>query len=160
MELIPILSTIILVATMSTFILAIGAYVLYKVREKKGRKAAVAPQPATLKAEVLVPNVAAPRPQEEARGASQAGYDQQYGPAPYQQVRQSQYGQQQQGAVNYTGEAQPYYPQHGEADGNYGPQEYDGQPQQHPDGSKFLKYTSEGYVPTKEDKSQGALRWR
>ena len=34
MELIPILSTIILVATISTFLLAIGAYILYKVREK------------------------------------------------------------------------------------------------------------------------------
>ena len=35
MELIPILSTIILVATISTFILAVGAYVLYKVQEKR-----------------------------------------------------------------------------------------------------------------------------
>lgn len=35
MELIPILSTIILIATISTFILAIGAYILYKVRERK-----------------------------------------------------------------------------------------------------------------------------
>lgn len=33
MELIPILSTIILVATISTFILAVGAYILYKIRE-------------------------------------------------------------------------------------------------------------------------------
>ncbi|MGD8306350.1 MAG: hypothetical protein PVF17_06825 [Ignavibacteria bacterium] len=35
MELIPILSTIILVATISTFILAIGAYILYKLQEKR-----------------------------------------------------------------------------------------------------------------------------
>lgn len=35
MELIPILSTIILVATISTFILAVGAYILYKIREGK-----------------------------------------------------------------------------------------------------------------------------
>lgn len=35
MELIPILSTIILVATISTFILAIGAYILYKIRESR-----------------------------------------------------------------------------------------------------------------------------
>ena len=38
MELIPILSTIILVATISTFILAVGAYILYKVQEKKADK--------------------------------------------------------------------------------------------------------------------------
>ena len=35
MELIPILSTIILVATISTFILAIGAYILFKIQEKR-----------------------------------------------------------------------------------------------------------------------------
>ncbi|GMR25144.1 MAG: hypothetical protein BMS9Abin39_0424 [Ignavibacteria bacterium] len=35
MELIPILSTIILVATISTFILAIGAYILFKIHEKQ-----------------------------------------------------------------------------------------------------------------------------
>ncbi len=36
MELIPILSAIILIATISTFILAVGAYILYKMRERKG----------------------------------------------------------------------------------------------------------------------------
>jgi len=35
MDVIPILSTIILVATISTFILAIGAYILFKVQEKR-----------------------------------------------------------------------------------------------------------------------------
>ena len=54
MELIPILSTIILVATISTFILAVGAYILYKIREGKvkispGRK------PEYLEAEYFVP---------------------------------------------------------------------------------------------------------
>jgi len=39
MELIPILSTIILVATISTFILAVGAYILYKIRERKYEEA-------------------------------------------------------------------------------------------------------------------------
>ena len=38
MELIPILSTIILVATISTFILAIGAYILFKVQETKAEQ--------------------------------------------------------------------------------------------------------------------------
>ncbi|MBT8377614.1 MAG: hypothetical protein KJN64_00130 [Ignavibacteria bacterium] len=54
MELIPILSTIILVATISTFILAVGAYILFKIREGK-----VQPQPPTkpanLNAEYIVP---------------------------------------------------------------------------------------------------------
>jgi Na+-transporting NADH:ubiquinone oxidoreductase subunit NqrC len=38
MELIPILSTIILVATISTFILAVGAYIVFKVQEKRADK--------------------------------------------------------------------------------------------------------------------------
>jgi hypothetical protein len=54
MELIPILSTIILVATISTFILAVGAYILYKIREGK---VTVSPErePENLEAEYFVP---------------------------------------------------------------------------------------------------------
>jgi hypothetical protein len=54
MELIPVLSTIILVATICTFLLAIGAYILYKIRESKGLKSA-APEPATVKADLYTP---------------------------------------------------------------------------------------------------------
>lgn len=53
MELIPILSLIILVATVSTFILAVGAYILYKVRERKGTRQA--PQPSSIPAELVAP---------------------------------------------------------------------------------------------------------
>ena len=38
MELVPILSTIILVGTIATFILAVAAYILYKVRERRARE--------------------------------------------------------------------------------------------------------------------------
>ena len=54
MELIPILSLIILVATISTFILAVGAYILYKVRERKGKKG-VEEQPEAIEAELVTP---------------------------------------------------------------------------------------------------------
>ena len=54
MELIPILSLIILVATISTFILAVGAYILYKVRERKGKTSA-AEQPSAIEAELVTP---------------------------------------------------------------------------------------------------------
>jgi len=54
MELIPILSLIILVATISTFILAVGAYILYKVRERKGNQS-VAEQPSSIQAELVTP---------------------------------------------------------------------------------------------------------
>lgn len=53
MELIPILSLIILVATISTFILAVGAYILYKIRERKGKETTA--QPATIPAELISP---------------------------------------------------------------------------------------------------------
>lgn len=42
MELLPILSTIILVGTIATLILAVAAYVLYKIRERNGRRVAAA----------------------------------------------------------------------------------------------------------------------
>ncbi len=61
MELIPILSLIILVATISTFILAVGAYILYKVRERKGITAQAA-QPSAIPAELVAP---APLMQEQ-----------------------------------------------------------------------------------------------
>ena len=57
MELIPILSLIILVATVSTFILSIGAYVLYKLREKKG-KTTEQPKPEAIPAELVTPQMA------------------------------------------------------------------------------------------------------
>ncbi len=56
MELIPILSLIILVATISTFFLSIGAYVLYKIREKKGKAQAEA-KPQSIPAELITPQL-------------------------------------------------------------------------------------------------------
>jgi len=41
MQLVPILSTIILVGTIATFILAVAAYVLYKIRERRAREEGV-----------------------------------------------------------------------------------------------------------------------
>ena len=43
MQLVPILSTIILVGTLATFILAVSAYILYKMREKQGANVQAAP---------------------------------------------------------------------------------------------------------------------
>ncbi|MBI9009647.1 MAG: hypothetical protein JEZ05_06540 [Tenericutes bacterium] len=54
MELIPILSLIVLTATVSTFILAVGAYILYKIRERKGQTLA-APRPEAVEAELVAP---------------------------------------------------------------------------------------------------------
>jgi hypothetical protein len=54
MELIPVLSTIVLIATIMTFLLSIGAYILYKIRESRGVVASP-PQPAWVTAEFLTP---------------------------------------------------------------------------------------------------------
>ncbi len=53
MELVPILSTIILVGTIATFILAVAAYVLYKIRERRAHQGGdvrhqIAPDPHVL----------------------------------------------------------------------------------------------------------------
>lgn len=63
MELVPILSTIILVGTIATFILAVFAYILYKVRERRTREAA-AQQPQYVEAR---------RQQQQVGGGRQAG---------------------------------------------------------------------------------------
>ena len=58
MELLAVLSTIILVATIATLILAVASYILYKVRERRGaaQSSRTAPQPYLLTA----PSIAAP----------------------------------------------------------------------------------------------------
>lgn len=56
MELITILSTIILIATISTFILSVGAYILFKVRSRRQEKASVKIVPSTNAELVTVDN--------------------------------------------------------------------------------------------------------
>ncbi|MBZ0199441.1 MAG: hypothetical protein K8H86_06210 [Ignavibacteriaceae bacterium] len=160
MELIPILSTIILVATISTFILAIGAYILYKVRESTGQQATVA-QAETIRGELVTP-VEIQQRHPEQRVIPQPIYveqqqpfverqpifvNQQGRPAPqntqsrFAQVRPRQYAE-----GNYVEKSNS-----GRIPANQGTQ---------PSDTKFYKYTDEGYVSAKEDKSSGALKWR
>lgn len=155
MELIPILSTIILVATISTFILAIGAYILYKIREARGQQVSV-PIAATVKAELLTPMEV----------NSQMAYEQQRTPQPIY-IDQP-------GAVQYQPSIQPAYSQ---------TQQYEPAPRQYAEPgfsevrsyqtpapppkqrseAKFMKYTEEGYTPAngaKEEKNNGSLKWK
>jgi hypothetical protein len=55
MELIPVFAFIVLVASIATFIFSLAAYILYKIREKKGRYA-FQPHAKAFKAEVISPN--------------------------------------------------------------------------------------------------------
>ncbi|MCK9211445.1 MAG: hypothetical protein M0P61_11470 [Ignavibacteriaceae bacterium] len=159
MELIPILATIILVATISTFILAIGAYILYKIRERQGQQVEVQ-QPATLQAELLTPELIAEQLQaqehrrapgqilfEPVKATLQPGYKPQ--PEPIFVQQRAQAGPQPVQARN-TQSAQPF------------PQPVRQQAEATQSGDqKFMKYTSDGYVSAKEKvKNQGAVKWR
>jgi hypothetical protein len=131
MELIPILSTIVLIATIMTFILAIGAYILYKVRESRGIVAAP-PQPAWVTAEFVTPvSEHKPVKKRAARYTTQPVFLETK-PATSQDSVQ--------------GEAGPY-------------QEVETE-QNDTTEAKFMKYSSEGYVAPKEDKNSGALKWK
>jgi len=161
MELIPILATIILVATISTFILAIGAYILYKIRESRGQQAEVA-QPTTIQAELLTPEALEQQIVFESQlPAGQVMYEQPRVPS-YKPAAEPIFVKQGAGANQpmqspYTA-AKPFVaakvdkPRRAVA-GPASPASVTDQ--------KFMKYTSEGYVSTKEEtKKQGALKWR
>jgi len=134
MELIPILSTIILVATISTFILAVGAYILYKVQEKKADQYA-RKEVKEEHAELLEP---------------------------------TEYGGRK--IIRGEPEQKPVFLQH-----NYHPVEKAAEKtkikrtyeqkerkriKKQPTETKFLKFTSNGYVETKKDKIVGVISWR
>ena len=53
MELIPIFAFIVLMLTIATFILAIGAYILYKIKERNNK---ISRSPETIDAEVIAPS--------------------------------------------------------------------------------------------------------
>lgn len=144
MELIPILSTIILVATISTFLLAIGAYILYKIRERK--YATISEQrPVKYQAEVVMPV----EPQVSyVTPVPQPGFPE----------KQDQYSQEkfvktpQPSPAAFTPKPKEFAPESAKAEHP---------PKKKLTGeNKFLKYTTEGYVAPKEDKSSGTVKWR
>ncbi len=160
MELIPILSTIILVATISTFMLAVGAYILYKVRERKGSQAS-AQQPAEVKAELITPASAPSQlPQPSERGMPQPGSQRQ--PIFIQQRAgqpQQRFTPVAQPFAGFTNQARQYQGTEYTQQRGYESRGLTEEEKKNID-SRFMKYTSEGYVPAKEDKPSGALKWR
>ncbi|MBU0561519.1 MAG: hypothetical protein KJ799_17700 [Bacteroidetes bacterium] len=145
MELIPILSLIILVATISTFILAVGAYILYKIREKN---VASSSQPSSIPAELVAPmplmaeQTATRRTVYEDRMtrptyATAPQMQPTYASAPTSYAETSKFER--------TVERAP-----AQAERYSGPQ-------------KFMRYTNEGYgeqKQQKEVKKEEGLRWR
>ncbi len=144
MELIPILSTIILVATICTFLLAIGAYILYKIRERKGEPVPY-PKPSSVRAELVTPD------------ESEYNHEQFVRPEKMRAPVEPQYFRSATGPGVYNTGQEYQRPQ-----AKYYPVE-----EQDTSSTtrvrtkkKFLKYTSEGYIPTEEDKNTGVLKWR
>ncbi|HSQ73951.1 MAG TPA: hypothetical protein VLT13_00230 [Bacteroidota bacterium] len=74
MELIPVFSLIVLVATIGTFILAVAAYVMFRFKERRGRQSS--PHfPAAFEAEVITPElIGAPQPITAAPGTVRREY--------------------------------------------------------------------------------------
>lgn len=148
MELIPILSTIILVATICTFILAIGAYILYKVREGKPQYA-YQTKPASVKAELVVPSEAVIS--KETTTLQQRTIQVEPGITREEYTKQHQPSQ-----AKNTPEPREY-----KEEVKVQKQKVRVRPQERfSDENKFLKYTSDGYIPTQEDRSSGEIKWR
>lgn len=143
MELIPILSTIILVATICTFILAIGAYILYKIRERKGEQVP-SPKPTSVRAELVTPE------ETEYKGEEFEKPREVQTPVERKYVKSVPKAGVYPSGKEYQN-AQPKF---------YRAQEEPVKNERARTGKKFLKYTTEGYVPTEEDKNTGVLKWR
>lgn len=146
MELIPILSTIILVATICTFLLAIGAYILYKVREAKGEQT-YTPREAEVRGELITPVSAPQQERVPVFGERSYGYASQRQPIFVTQEKQAS-------QPRFTPQPQQYNAERSN-------QGVSGDNQVKSTGSKFMKYTTEGYVTPQEDnKNAGVLKWR
>lgn len=146
MELIPILSLIILVATISTFILAVGAYILYKVRERKGISAE-APQPAAIAAEMVTPTpiITEQRMPEQTRKTFEI-LQAQHEPSKGPELKPTFVGTE-------TGER--YQRRTTEGQRTTEGERFVGR-------KKFMRFTNEGYIePSREDRNkEDNLKWR
>ncbi len=170
MELIPILSLIILVATICTFILAVGAYILYKIRERQGR-VAEAPQE-TVQAELITPTPAYLHEQEVSRPElRKTYYEEQYNASQYdrEQGRKSFYKP----IVEREMQGPELKPTYGRiSDINFRESEIDEQKRpteksrmtsdMFASRKKFMRYTKDGYIEPTEEKEdqQDRLKWR
>jgi hypothetical protein len=164
MELIPILSFIILVATVSTFILSIGAYILYKIREGKG-KLAVTPKHHTVEAQLYTPaqhEVKKEIPVQQRHTVYQKSFQQispdvdQPKPGEYNYKHEKfQHIESLNGTHRKQKGQQREYKAQSEQEGQLSFGNEEGST-----GKKFMKYTPEDYVPVNKIKTGENLKWR
>ena len=134
MELIPILSTIILVATISTFILAVGAYILYKVQEKRAEQYA-RKEVEHKQAELLEPADYGGRKLIIEEPKQKQPFVQHHYHPVEKAVKERKINRTHQEKQRIKIRRQPLEP-------------------------KFLKFTSEGYVETQKYQDAGVVSWR
>jgi uncharacterized ion transporter superfamily protein YfcC len=134
MELIPILSTIILVATISTFILAVGAYILYKVQEKRADQYA-RKEVEQKNAELLEPADFGGRTLIIEKPKQKPAFVQHHYHPVEPGITQSKVSRKHQEKERSRIKRKPTEP-------------------------KFLKFTSEGYIRTQDDQNTGVISWQ
>jgi len=145
MELIPILSTIILVATISTFILAVGAYILYKIRERKYQDAP-APAPEMRQAELVEPEEL-PREKIYVEDIVKPVTRVIKPEVRYHPVKQTDNIH----SPQYVARMEREPVRKTRVENRIIPEVPD---------SRFLKYTDEGYVTPEDDRDNGEIKWR
>lgn len=147
MELIPILSTIILVATISTFLLAIGAYILYKIREKKQEKTFYR-KPSTYQTELVLPV-------EEKTFLDETQHESSVHPD-IEEYSDAVKFRPERRPVSTTYKTKPVKTSYS----NTRSRTSESFKKKLTDENKYLKYTSEGYITPQEDRDSGAIKWR
>ncbi len=156
MELIPILSLIILVATISTFILAVGAYILYKVRERKGKQG-VAEQPASIEAQLVTPTRVVAETRSTRRTATGG---QIYTRGTKDESRYATNTEDSQMRPTFVAPKETRATRT-EATRYTAPRERDTRDgERYTSAQKFKRYTNTYDAPTKEVKKEESLRWR
>jgi len=153
MELIPILSLIMLVATIATFILAIGAYILYKIRERKGRTESDNQQE-SVSAELVTPSqvLSETRTTKDAYTGDLTSTRRTYAKPLYTEVNKT------------VPRMRPTYvaPIYTKAESRSWKQTSPTQIKERVTGQrKYLRYTQDGYVEPVQDKNKdSSLKWR
>ncbi|GAB1444108.1 hypothetical protein MASR2M39_29540 [Ignavibacteriales bacterium] len=158
MELVPILATIILVATISTFFLSIGAYILFKVREARGVRQKSVP-PATIQAELVTPELASEHTASSTRESRRTApaFETTHAPAYRTQSTSTNFQAPARPATNLTAEnvpnVQPFSPRRDAPISAVTT-----------NAKKFVKVTSEGASEQQQQPQQarqgGNLKWR
>lgn len=163
MELIPILSLIILVATISTFILAVGAYILYKIRERKGTLAQ-APQPAAVPAELIAPAPLMAEQRGTQPGAQRTYTGEYYPTRDVGTEYQPQYARYTEGAAQGPEMRPTYVTSNGHTESRYERPvtEHTGESERAATKRKFMRYTQDGYIEPQSDEKpkEDNLKWR